>query len=89
LQFLVETGIMVLVAMTLALLLTGPVIAALHGDLLSGSAGLGAGVPELVSLLSREFILLVGFSIVIAHGQFSGYPRRRRESCKQLADGVI
>ena len=27
---------------------------------------LGAGVPQLVSLLSREFILLVGFSIVIA-----------------------
>ncbi|HTI10604.1 MAG TPA: ABC transporter permease [Puia sp.] len=31
LQFLVETGIIVLAAMTLALLLAGPVIAALHG----------------------------------------------------------
>jgi putative ABC transport system permease protein len=27
---------------------------------------LGAGVPQLVSLLSREFILLVGLSTVIA-----------------------
>ena len=44
LQFLVETGLMVLAAMTLALLLAGPVIAALHGDPRSGPAGLPQGI---------------------------------------------
>jgi putative ABC transport system permease protein len=43
-QFLIETGIIVVAAATLALLLAGPVIAALHGDLRSGRAGLPQGV---------------------------------------------
>jgi putative ABC transport system permease protein len=43
-QFLIETAIIVVAAMTLALLLAGPVIAALHGDLRSGPAGLPQGV---------------------------------------------
>jgi putative ABC transport system permease protein len=77
-QFLVETGIIVLAAMILALLLANPVIAALHGDLRSGPSGLPQGVR--LTLGDPNTWIFMGAAAVVTCLLAGWYPARALSS---------
>jgi hypothetical protein len=77
-QFLVETGIIVLASMTLALLLARPVLAALRGDLRSGPTGLPQGVR--LSLSDPNTWLFMGAAILVTSLLAGWYPARALSS---------
>jgi putative ABC transport system permease protein len=96
-HFLVETGVIVLAAMTLALLLAGPVIAALHGFIPQGvrlnladhATWLFIGATILVTCLLAGWYparVLSGFLPVVS---LRGAAARQRNSKSYLRKGLI
>jgi putative ABC transport system permease protein len=77
-QFLIETGIIVVGAMAFALLLTGPVIAALHGALRAGPSGLPEGVR--LHITDPNTWLFIGVTILVTCLIAGWYPGRALSS---------
>ncbi|HWK06590.1 MAG TPA: ABC transporter permease [Puia sp.] len=77
-QFLSETGIIVLASMVLALLLAGPVITVLHGDLLWGPSVLPEGVRFRIA--DPNTWVFVGLTFTITCLLAGWYPARALSS---------
>jgi putative ABC transport system permease protein len=77
-QFLIETGIIVVAAMALALLLADSVIAALQGDLRSGPSGLPEGVR--LNITNPDTWVFIGTTIGVTCLIAGWYPGRALSS---------